>query len=119
MESISEIDSHQKLPEWILNFDKKFLSKLDLNISGHQYFKDTYKECYTLRDDFHHKFLPRLESDLGSPSSPDHYRYEYFFRSQNFPEFELSRNYFYDNNINLLKKNYSTTNIIKKDINKE
>ena len=117
MDSNSIIDAHQNLPEWVSNFDKRFLSKLDLKEKGHQYFNDTYKACFNIRSDFRNNFLPKLESDLGFPSSPAYYKYEYFFRSHDFPEFELSNKYYYDNNINLLKKNYSSTNIKNKQMN--
>ena len=117
MDSNSIIDAHQNLPEWVSNFDKRFLSKLDLKERGHQYFNDTYKACFNIRDDFRNNFLPKLESDLGFPSSSKYYKYEYFFKSQDYPEFELSNNYYYDNNINLLKKNYSCANIKKKETN--
>ena len=117
MDSNSIIDAHQNLPEWVSNFDKRFLSKLDLKEKGHQYFNDTYKACFNIRDDFRNNFLPKLESDLGFPSSSKYYKYEYFFKSQDYPEFELSNNYYYDNNINLLKKNYSCANIKKKETN--
>ena len=119
MDSNSTIDAHQNLPEWVSKFDKKFLSKLDLKERGHQYFNDTYKACFNIRNDFRNNFLPKLESDLGFPSLPKYYKYEYFFRTQEFPEFELSNNYYYDNDLNLLKKNYSSTNINKKETNNE
>lgn len=119
MDSNSIIDAHQNLPEWVSNFDKRFLSKLDLKERGHQYFNDTYNACFNIRDDFRNNFLPKLESDLGFPSSSKYYKYEYFFKSQDFPEFELSNNYYYDNNINLLKKNYSCTNIKTKETSKD
>ncbi len=118
MDSNSVINIHQKLPEWVSYFDKRFLSKLDLEEKGHQYFKDTYNTCFNLRSDFRNNFLPKLESDLGFPSSRSIYKYEYFFRTQDFPEFELSNNYYYDENINLLKKNYSATNIKNNETNK-
>ena len=111
MDSNSVIDPSQKLPEWVNYFDKRFLSKLDLTQSGNQYFSDSYNRCFILRNDFQNIFLPKLESDLGFPSLPSNYKYENFFKSQYFPDFELSKNYFYDDNINLLKKNYSTANI--------
>ena len=110
MDSNSVIDTHQQLPEWVSYFDKRFLSKLDLNKRGHQYFHDTYNSCVDLREDFQNNFLPYLESDLGFPSSPAIYKYENFFRSQNIPEYELSKKYYYDENINLLKKNNSNSN---------
>ena len=119
MDSNSTIDAHQNLPEWVSKFDKKFLSKLDLKERGHQYFNDTYKACFNIRNDFRNNFLPKLESDLGFPSLPKYYKYEYFFKTQEFPEFELSNNYYYDNDLNLLKKNYSSTNINKKETNNE
>ena len=119
MDSNSIIDAHQNLPEWVSNFDKRFLSKLDLKERGHQYFNDTYNACFNIRDDFRNNFLPKLESDLGFPSSSKYHKYEYFFKSQDFPEFELSNNYYYDNNINLLKKNYSCTNIKTKETSKD
>ena len=119
MDSNSIIDAHQNLPEWVSNFDKRFLSKLDLKERGHQYFNDTYNACFNIRDDFRNNFLPKLESDLGFPSSSKYYKYEYFFKSQDFSEFELSNNYYYDNNINLLKKNYSCTNIKTKETSKD
>ena len=113
MESISEYDSYQDLPKWVSNFDKRFLSKLDLSKKGHQYFNDTYNSCFNIRDDFRNNFLPKLESNLGFPSSRDNYKYEHFFKSHYFQEYELSKDYIYDDNINLLKKNFSTNNIFQ------
>ena len=113
MEYKPQINPYQTLPQWIIHFDKRFISSLDLKEGGHQYFKDTYKTCYNIRNDFHSNFLPKFESNLGSPSSPKFYKYEYFFKTQHFPEFDLAGEYFYDGKINLLRKNYSTNNILK------
>jgi hypothetical protein len=110
MELDSKINFYQTLPQWISCFDDCFISNLDLKERGHKYFKDTYKACDNLRKDFRINFLPKLESDLGFPSS-NKFKYEYYFKSERYPEFELAEDYYYNEKINLLKKNYSTTNI--------
>ena len=104
MDSNTIINTHQKLPEWVANFDKKFLSKLNLGEKDNKYFKDTYNSCAKLRNDFRNNFLPKLDSELPFPSSPAFHKYEYYFRTQEFPEYELSQNYIYDEKINLIRK---------------
>ena len=54
--------------------------------------------------------LSELDSNLGFPSSKEKYKYEYFFKSQKYPKYDLAETYYYDDNFNLIKKNNSNIN---------
>lgn len=117
MESFSEeLNRQLSLSEWILKFDKHLISHPRLYELVKEYFYEGYKQCAGLRKTFHNDFLPKLESELGYPSSKEIYKYEYFFKDLDFTKFDLANFYFYNDDLNLYKNESKTD--IKENNNK-
>lgn len=106
-----ELNRKLKLSPWILRFDKHLLTNHKFYENVKEYFFESYRSKAKLRKVFHNQFLPELDNNLGFPSSPEYYKYEYFFKTQNYPKFDLAGFYYYDEDINLFKKDKSLPNL--------
>ena len=104
-----ELNKELSLSEWILKFDKHLLSHPSFYEYVKEYFFESYKNASKLRKEFHTNFIPKLESELGFPSSREFYKYENFFKPINYPKFDLAQFYFYNEDLNLLKQSRSST----------
>ena len=119
MESFpEELNRKLTLSQWILKFDKHLLSNPQFYECVKEYFYDSYRQCADLRKEFHNTFLPELDSNLGFPSSKEYYKYENFFKTLDYTKFDLSNFYFYNDDLNLYKKN-NTINTSKTIRNKD
>ena len=112
-----ELNKGINLSKWILRFDNHLLNHPEFYKDVKEYFYESYKDCYKLRKEFHNKFLPELDSNLGFPSSRKYYRYEYFFKPVKFQTFDLANNYYYDDNLNLILNKSSSSSDLKQDNN--
>ena len=115
-----ELNRSLNLSQWILKFDKHLLSHPEFYKNVKEYFYESYKENYKLRKEFHNKFLPELDSNLGFPSKKGFHLYEYYFMPLNFQNMDLSKNYCdTDININSNNHNINEEKIKKRDSKNE
>jgi hypothetical protein len=112
-----ELNRSLNLSQWILKFDKHLLAHPEYYKNVKEYFYESYKENYKLRKEFHNKFLPELDSNLGFPSKKGFHLYEYYFMPLNFQNMDLSKNY-YDTDININNNNNNINNITEEKVKK-
>ena len=111
-----ELNRKLNLSQWILEFDKHLLSHPKFYDSVKEYYFESYKKCSNLRKAFHNEFLPKLDDNLGFPSSKSFYKYEYFFKPLKYPKYNLSNIVTYDDDLKLCKNN-SLSNLTQNKIN--
>ena len=117
-----ELNRKMNLSEWTLKLDKHILLNPEFFEDVKKDFIESYKNSSKLRKNFHSEFLPKLDSELGFPSSKEFYNYDNFFKDHDYPQFDLANSYFYNEDLNLFKKNNPSLNKDKKknqDINNQ
>lgn len=109
-----ELNRKLNLSEWILKLDKHILLNPNFYESGKEYVYESYKKNSKLRKYFHKDFLPEIDSNLGFPSSKKTFQYKDYFKTNNYPKYDLADSYFYNDDLNLFQRNKSSLNIKQK-----
>ena len=109
-----ELNRKMNLSEWTLKLDKHILLNPEFFEDVKKDFIESYKNSSKLRKNFHSEFLPKLDSELGFPSSKEFYNYDNFFKDHDYPQFDLANSYFYNEDLNLFKETNPSLNKEKK-----